>query len=165
MHWNVYFEIKCKESDLENIRHQLYSHHCTLSAEPQIGGDDEIIEGDFNKKLSSSMLRRIICYARMFHKDDEEYFNLFVNKLIGEKIPFIHIDSRIEKIKKIIHSPKYSAIIVFVVIFSHELIIIFIGEHQEKFWSELWTIFWVSMIGGISALVLDSIMIWRERNI
>ena len=79
-----------------------------------------------------------------------------------ELIHFIPLSTK-DKTKKIFQTSKYPAIIVLVIIFSHEAILIFSKGEQTHIEYWLLTIAF-SVIGFFATLIIDSIMIWKEHH-
>ncbi|HEY6535753.1 MAG TPA: hypothetical protein VIY08_08180 [Candidatus Nitrosocosmicus sp.] len=155
MNWIINFEVECTPKEFESKKEKLYSHHCTLSAEPPI---KEIIFEHAEMRPVENHKNILECKAMVFHKEDEQHFKNYVDKVFNADVEFFH-EPFSKRMNDVFNVTKFTPIIIFVVLFIHETIVI--TFHMETNPWILALIF--SIAGATAAFVVDFIAILKDH--
>lgn len=153
----------CPQGEAEYVIDKLYSHHCVRSASRVI--DTDVKVKDENNIESSNVDNNclIVCYAATGHRDDEQRFKTYVQKITRSiVVQRFDPESKSGKIRKVLNITKFSAIIVFIVVLSHEAILILA---KNKAIVDPWIFgIVIAVIAALAVFGVDSLMVWREHN-
>jgi hypothetical protein len=168
MRWKVYIELNCSqdctEEQIESICDRLHNHHCVLSAKPDIvsGVQTKDENNSSNDEVNKNDTKLIICHAAVIHKDDEESLKGFIGKIKNISIKEFLPESTPSKVYRVLNISKFTAIVVFIIVFSHEAILI---VTKEKEILEPWTFaIVITVIASLAVLGVDAAMIWKEHH-
>jgi hypothetical protein len=104
----------------------------------------------------------ITCRVSVFHHNDEHGLNLYLGTVKNLEIVHFIPDSMREKLKQILNVSRYSAIIVFIVMFSHESIP---SSIKKEFGiGDLLMTMGFSLLGAIPTLFIDTFIAWKEHH-
>jgi hypothetical protein len=155
MHWIINFEVECNSTEFSSMKDKLYSHHCVLSAEPPF---EEFIYRNSEEQAIENNSNKLECKAMVFHKEDEQHFKNYVDKIFNTDVEFFHEPFK-KRMSDVFRVTKFTPIIIFVVLFIHETIVI--TFHMETNPWILALIF--SMAGATAAFVVDFIAILKDH--
>lgn len=126
-----------------------------MSAEPAV---EEIVYENLDEKEINPNNNKLECRAMVFHKEDEIHFRNYVIRITGGNVVFNH-EPFTKRMRDVFNVTKFTPIIIFVILFIHEIIVI--TFHIETNPWILALIF--SAVGAIGAFTVDFIGILKEH--
>lgn len=160
LHWRIHIELGCPQIENQNIDticDRLVSHHAIMSAKPSIMAGTE----DKTSGSSENIERKIVCEAIVTHSDDEKSVQAFIGKIRNISIEQFIPEKTRHQVLKVLKVTQFSAIIVFIVLVSHGLILMFTDKLHDD---PVVYVFIIPLITALAVLGVDTAMVWREHH-
>jgi hypothetical protein len=157
LQWRIHIDIKCREEHVQHICDSLNAHRCVILAKPVIEEVEQIKGAPAIIRSASS----VVCEAIVLHQSEEEHLLRHLEKIRDTVESISHVSEKRQAIRgHIISTATFTSIILFTVVLSHELIIVW---QNRPLASE------DALIGAFAAAVIafvvEAFIIAREHGV
>jgi hypothetical protein len=168
MHWEIEVIVRVEDVEIDYINEGLLLHHSITDIEnpssiwiKERKENGKIVEENL---LNNQYNYRIEFKAIVFSTEEQESLRRYITRMNGvdsKKMLFKTLTGK-EKASKAISVASISAIIVFIIIFSHEYIVSLAHNGHIEL-SHFSTIIAFSLAGAGATFFIDYLIVWKEK--